>query len=90
MDSYVNIPDYPNYSINRGGTVITHYRCITYKNGVNREYEPKLVSFSRSYMGDKKYFLRKNNKSHFVFASDLIKSAFSINEIVTQSENEND
>ena len=90
MDNYRQIPQFPMYHINRQGIVMRKEQTIINKNSARRYYPSYEVAYKRSYMGDKKYFLRKNNKSHFVFASDLIKSAFSINEIVTQSENEND
>ena len=76
MDNFVNIPDYPNYSINREGIIITHHRKAVLKNGKIKDHPPKQVSWSKSYNGDRKYFLRKDNRSRFVFASTLIKSSF--------------
>jgi len=78
MNSFVNIPDYPNYSINREGIIITHHRKAVLKNGKIKDHPPKQVSYSLSYNNDKKYFLRRDNRSHFLYASTLIKSAFKL------------
>ena len=70
------------YHVNRQGIVMRTEKTVINKNGAVRYYPSYAVSYSRAYNGDKKYFLRKDNRSRFVFSSDLIKSTFSINEVV--------
>ena len=78
MDNYRKIPHFPFYSINRQGIVMRKEQTVINKKGAVRYYPSYEVSFSRAYNGDRKYFLRRDGRSRFVFSSNLIKSAFKL------------